>query len=977
MAYVQPSRRPADGRFGENPNRLFQHHQFQVILKPAPKNVQELYLDSLRAIGIDPLEHDLRFVEDDWESPTLGAWGLGWEVWCDGMEITQFTYFQQCGGFECRPVAARAHLRARAHLHVPAERRERLRRRVGEGREVPRGLPPQRGGDEQLRASSASDPQMLFGLFDAYEKECKRLLERELPLPAYDYALKCSHAFNLLDARGAICVTERANFIKRVRDNARALRRGLPEDARGARLPAAEDGVDGRRAAAAARGQARAATTGRPRSRTEARPVARICSSRSAPRSSRASFIEPALEELAAPSSPSARRRAAQARRGPHLRHAAAAGACWSKRRRGRERRRHARGARPVGEGRLRHGRQAHPRGDEVRRGARAAGRRAPAGRRRRRASTSPRRSTRRGAPAEALLPERARRRGARHQLPKSMRWGDVEQTFARPVQWLVALLGRRCSRSCFADVKSGRMTLRAPLPRPGPHRAAAHPRDYAGAARAGPRASPTCAERRSASAPSAGARRARPAAGDPRGRGAARPGHRASSSGPPRCSGSFEERHLDLPPEVLVQEMTRHQRYFSVVDGSGKLLPALRRRLQHPGEGPGAVAARLRARAPFPAGDGRFFFDEDRKVPLAERVAALERVVWQGKLGTYAEKVAASGCSPQPSPARWDAPSSGGGGPRGAPGQGRPDHRDGGRVPRAAGSHGPGVRARLRRASRRSPWPSRTTTCPRGARTGARRGPGGPGRHGRPAGHPRRALRAGQAAHRLGGSVRAPPGVPRRRPPRARPGLSPLAGPGGGRRARGSGEEARARGRRAGRGSGAASGVLPRPAARAVGRPGPGRRGRGGARGGLRRPRGRRGPGSTPRPGGGSTGLHPAGHRLQAGGQHRREAGEGRLGRAGRSAPLPGALGDRAGGSRASCLGGGPPRPGHRGRRCRARRRPGAEGPGGHLLRQGAGDDRRPPRAREPRTPAPRGGPGVRPLADLSRIQAETGGAS
>src|ERR671918_727783 len=160
VAYVQPSRRPADGRFGETPNRLFQHHQFQVLLKPAPKNVQELYLESIRAFGIDPLEHDIRFVEDDWEAPTLGAWGLGWEVWCDGMEITQFTYFQQCGGFECRPVSA----------------------------------------------------ELTYGL--------------ELPLPAYDYALKCSHAFNLLDARGAISVTERASFIKRVRDNARRCAEG-------------------------------------------------------------------------------------------------------------------------------------------------------------------------------------------------------------------------------------------------------------------------------------------------------------------------------------------------------------------------------------------------------------------------------------------------------------------------------------------------------------------------------------------------------------------------------------------------------------------------------------------------------------------------------------------------------------------------------------------------------------------------------
>jgi len=224
-AYVQPSRRPADGRFGENPNRLFQHHQFQVILKPAPKNVQQLYLDSVQAFGIDPLEHDVRFVEDDWESPTLGAWGLGWEVWCDGMEITQFTYFQQCGGFDCKPVSA--------ELTYGLERIATYLQEVENVFDLEwiKGLRYR----EMFHANEVemssyvfreSDPTMLFELFSAYEKECKRLLDRQLPLPAYDYALKCSHTFNLLDARGAISVTERANLIKRIRDNARSCAEG-------------------------------------------------------------------------------------------------------------------------------------------------------------------------------------------------------------------------------------------------------------------------------------------------------------------------------------------------------------------------------------------------------------------------------------------------------------------------------------------------------------------------------------------------------------------------------------------------------------------------------------------------------------------------------------------------------------------------------------------------------------------------------
>ena len=225
VAYVQPSRRPADGRFGENPNRLFQHHQFQVILKPSPKNVQQLYLDSIRAFGIRPDQHDIRFVEDDWESPTLGAWGLGWEVWCDGMEITQFTYFQQCGGFDCRPVSAELtygvericmYLQNVENVFELEWTKGITYREVFHTNEV----------EMSAYAFRESDSEMLFALFGSYEKECHRLLEKDLPLPAYDYVLKCSHTFNLLDARGAISVTERANLIKRIRDQARLVAEG-------------------------------------------------------------------------------------------------------------------------------------------------------------------------------------------------------------------------------------------------------------------------------------------------------------------------------------------------------------------------------------------------------------------------------------------------------------------------------------------------------------------------------------------------------------------------------------------------------------------------------------------------------------------------------------------------------------------------------------------------------------------------------
>jgi len=230
VAYVQPSRRPSDARYGENPNRVHRHHQFQVVLKPSPKDVQELYLGSLKAFGIDPLEHDLRFVEDDWESPTLGAWGLGWEVWCDGMEITQFTYFQQVGGFECRPVAA--------ELTYGLERIAMYLQNVDNVYDM-LWAPGVKYG-ELFHAAEVefskysfeqSDPKALLELFAIYEKECRRLVEQaQLPLPAYDFCLKCSHAFNLLDARRAISVTERQGYIGRVRTLARLCAKAFLEE---------------------------------------------------------------------------------------------------------------------------------------------------------------------------------------------------------------------------------------------------------------------------------------------------------------------------------------------------------------------------------------------------------------------------------------------------------------------------------------------------------------------------------------------------------------------------------------------------------------------------------------------------------------------------------------------------------------------------------------------------------------------------
>jgi glycyl-tRNA synthetase alpha chain len=223
-AYVQPSRRPTDGRYGENPNRLQHYYQFQVILKPSPEDIQAIYLKSLEAIGIDPLAHDLRFVEDDWESPTLGAWGLGWEVWCDGMEISQFTYFQQVGGFDCQPVSG--------EITYGLERLTMYVQGVDNVYELDFNGQGVTYGDVFLQSErefsafnfEAADTERLFRHFADAEAECQSLLARDPPLalPAYDHCLKASHLFNLLDARRVISVTERAAYIGRVRALARA-----------------------------------------------------------------------------------------------------------------------------------------------------------------------------------------------------------------------------------------------------------------------------------------------------------------------------------------------------------------------------------------------------------------------------------------------------------------------------------------------------------------------------------------------------------------------------------------------------------------------------------------------------------------------------------------------------------------------------------------------------------------------------------
>ncbi|WP_088891101.1 glycine--tRNA ligase subunit alpha [Leptolyngbya ohadii] len=220
VAYVEPCRRPADGRYGENPNRVQHYYQYQVLIKPSPDNILEVYLDSLRALGIQPEDHDIRFVEDNWEDAAVGAWGVGWEVWLDGMEVTQFTYFQQCGGIDCRPVSV--------EITYGLERLTMYLQGVDSIFDI-QWNDRLTYGDVHLQSEiensgynfEASDPDLLFTLFGLYEKEAERLMKLGLVAPAFDHVLKCSHTFNLLDARGVISVTERTRYILRIRNLAR------------------------------------------------------------------------------------------------------------------------------------------------------------------------------------------------------------------------------------------------------------------------------------------------------------------------------------------------------------------------------------------------------------------------------------------------------------------------------------------------------------------------------------------------------------------------------------------------------------------------------------------------------------------------------------------------------------------------------------------------------------------------------------
>ena len=222
VAYVEPSRRPTDGRYGENPNRLGHYYQYQVVMKPSPIDIQEIYLESLRALGIDPLDHDIRFVEDDWESPTLGASGLGWEVWLDGMEITQFTYFQQAGSIRLDPISVELTY-GLERIAMYLQRKESVFDLMWNETLTYGDIHKKGEWEFSVYCFETADVEMLLKMFDMYERESIKISEKGLVLPSYDYCLKCSHVFNMMEARGAISVTERTKYIERIRNLARTV----------------------------------------------------------------------------------------------------------------------------------------------------------------------------------------------------------------------------------------------------------------------------------------------------------------------------------------------------------------------------------------------------------------------------------------------------------------------------------------------------------------------------------------------------------------------------------------------------------------------------------------------------------------------------------------------------------------------------------------------------------------------------------
>ena len=622
VAYVEPSRRPTDGRYGANPNRLYRHHQFQVLLKPSPDRMQELYLQSLRAVGIDPLDHDVRFVEDNWESPTLGAWGLGWEVWVDGMELTQFTYFQQCGGLECRPVSG--------ELTYGLERIAMYLQGVDDVYDLAyapgiryREVFHQDEVQYSKFAFEALDVARYHRMYDDNEKECQRLVEEHLVIPAYDHLLRAAHAFNSLDANGAISVTERQGYILRIRDLAKLCAEGYLGLREQLGFPL---------------GRADAPPEATP-------PKARRFSLSNEPRA-RDFFFELGVEELPAGEVMGATHALASALTGAlddaRLSHGDARVFATPRRIAvtiadvaDRQEDRTLEVSGPPEQAAFRDGRPtkaaegfARSQGVDV--------------------ESLEVRETDKGRYVYCVVREEGRAaaeiltqaiEAALPALPfsRTMRWGAYEPSFSRPVSWMVALFGEEVLPARFGPVVADRVSRGHRFMDPRPFEVTGV-EQWLNELRE--RFVAPDPEQRRAQILEACRARAAEAGGELVARADLVDEVTQLVEWPIPLLGAFDERFLEVPREVLESEMEHHQRYFPITGADGRLLPnfVVVANTQVKDTDVSLAGYRRVLTARFE--DGAFFFAEDQKRPLFDRVPMLQTVRFHRDLGSVHDKV-------------------------------------------------------------------------------------------------------------------------------------------------------------------------------------------------------------------------------------------------------------------------------------------------------------------------------------------------
>jgi glycyl-tRNA synthetase len=619
VAYVEPCRRPTDGRYGDNPNRLYRHHQFQVLLKPSPKNIQDLYLESIASVGIEPDEHDIRFVEDNWESPTLGAWGLGWEVWVDGMELTQFTYFQQCGGLPCRPVPA--------ELTYGLERIAMYLQGVDNVYDLV--YAPGVSYREVFHRDEVEYSRFTFerlnhevyrGFYQGAESECQRLVEAGLVIPAYDHLLKAAHAFNALDAAQAIGVTERQAYILRIRDMAKNIAEAYVEtsDVNEAGLDDASVSPVEEVSASIVETDANLAGSFLLEVGTEELPAAEVMPACAALASGIKASLDShglrfgSVETYATPRRlivaiegiPSEQAAQTEAVLGPPVSVAFKDGVLG-----------------PAGLG---FAKKLGVAPDALERSTTDKGEYLLA------------RVRREGRPTRDILSETIGRLLGEIPFRRSMRWGNGSSTFSRPIHWLVALFEGRVLPVVYGDVQGGRESRGHRFLAPGTFTVSDR-----GQLLAELKARNVIAdvqERRALILKEAEAQAAK-AGGRLRAREALVDEVVQLVEYPVPLLGTFDPRFLELPELVLVSEMEQHQRYFPVEDAQGSLLPnfvvVANTRVREPKVSLDGYRRVLTARFE----DGAFFFGEDQKQPLVDRVGALEGVEFHRKLGSVFDK--------------------------------------------------------------------------------------------------------------------------------------------------------------------------------------------------------------------------------------------------------------------------------------------------------------------------------------------------